>query len=87
MNDKRHKVRFTAEERDALLTHFALPDELRGDLRQSSLSNVVPIGADEADELREQAEELLLAEGFDQHYRPTAFGKILESLIDKLLIA
>jgi hypothetical protein len=86
VNDKRHKVRFTAEERDALLTHFALPGELRGDLRQS-LSSVVPIGVDEADELREQAEELLLAEGFDQHYRPTAFGKILESLIDKLLIA
>ena len=40
--------------------------------------------ADEAEELREQVSDALLLSGFDEEYRATSEGKILEILIDKL---
>jgi hypothetical protein len=38
----------------------------------------------EADDLRERVVDQLTVSGFDQDYEPTADGRILEDLIDKL---
>jgi hypothetical protein len=42
--------------------------------------------ADQFDELREKVSDVLLRVGFDEDYKPTSDGIILERLIDKLFV-
>ncbi len=44
------------------------------------------LSAEEADDLRDACGEQLQRVGFDQDYSPTKEGKLLEALIDKLLV-
>ena len=40
----------------------------------------------ECDALRESCADLLLRVGFDESYKPTPQGRLLEGLIDKLFV-
>jgi hypothetical protein len=58
---------------------------IRGVERQSPASAHLKLSRGMAEELREAFTEQLAKVGFDEAYRPTAEGKILEELIDSFL--
>jgi hypothetical protein len=80
------RVMLVREERDFLLLRCGLSSDLKSQLERRSVGNSVEawIDLDEAEELREELADILQTEGFDQQYRPTPHGQIIERLIDKL---
>lgn len=76
-------INISSEERNLLLAHpetqgqtGQILDEAGQELRGS---------VDQIDELRNACSDLLLRIGFDEEYRVTPDGALLEELIDKLL--
>ena len=88
MNQKKGNqvcIRLTRPERLLMLRRFALPDGLREQIQSESVRPVeVWMTADEADELREQAGELFQEVGIGPDEAPTADGRLLDELIDRL---
>lgn len=80
-------VELRSEECALMVARFEIPPELLKEL--SSYADdlvVIRITPDIAEDLREQAEELLPIIGFNEAYEATAEGEILESLIDKFFL-
>jgi hypothetical protein len=79
------RVLLNREERLLLLRRLNLSATLRSQLELDSTRPVEAwLNVDEADDLREQVQDLLQTEGFDENYEPTPLGRVLESLVDKL---
>lgn len=75
----------TREERLTILRELRPSTAVRTQLEaDSSRTREVWLTVDEANELREQAAESLQHSGFDSEYKPTALGRLLEQLMDKL---
>lgn len=78
-------IRLDREERLLLLESSELSAVLRQRLTTDSARPVdLWFSLDEADDLRELAQDMLQVHGFDEHYHPTPKGRALEQLIDKL---
>jgi hypothetical protein len=78
-------VRFTRSEQLLLLQRFVLPDEVREQIGQGDREVAeVWLTRDQADELRDQAGDLFQEVGLDARDEPTAIGRLLDDLIDKL---
>lgn len=81
------RVLLSREERTLLLWRAELPPTVRHQLESESPHAVeVWLTVDEADDLREQVQDILQVSGFDENYVPTPQGRVLESLVDKLFI-
>lgn len=76
-------INISSEERNLLLAH----PETEMQTRQILDEEEQELGgsADQLDELRNACSDLLLRIGFDEEYRVTSDGALLEELIDKLL--
>ena len=76
-------INISSEERNLLLAH----PETEGQTRQilDEEEQELRGSADQLDELRNACSDLLLRIGFDEEYRVTCDGTLLEELIDKLL--
>ncbi|GAB1342014.1 hypothetical protein [Gemmatimonas sp.] len=78
------RVQLTHEERTIMLQRLTVPPAVRDQLlSNNSQSREVWLSADDAEAVREAAQDLLDREGFDEDYRPTAIGRLMETLIDK----
>lgn len=78
------RVQLTHEERTIMLQRLTIPLAVREQLlRSSPHSSEVWLSADDAEAVREAAQDLLDRAGFDETYRPTAVGRLMERLIDK----
>ena len=64
-----------------LLKWLTMPETTREKLRQGT-----PLNAEETDHLRDLCGERLQTHGFGPSYEPTAEGKRLEELVDRLYI-
>lgn len=83
------KINLNNNEAEVLSTIFSNTEyEGRIELEKSSNSGSykLTIGEDDATELRELCSDILSKEGFDQDYKVTSKGEVLESLIDKLYV-
>ena len=81
----RLRITLTREERLTVLRELRPSADVRTQLElESSRPREIWITTDEADELREQAAEVLQRSGFDSEYKATALGRLLEQLMDKL---
>jgi hypothetical protein len=79
------RIMLTREERLTVLRELRPSAAVRAQLEpESSRLREVWITAQEADELRDQAAELLQRSGFDSEYKPTTLGRLLEQLMEKL---
>jgi hypothetical protein len=82
-----HRVRLTAHERELLLTRFTLSSTLHAALEHAKAdASDVCIEYEEAESLRDQAGDLFQEVGLDASMTATPQGKLLDSLIDKLLV-
>jgi plasmid maintenance system antidote protein VapI len=78
------RVIVTRDER-LMLQPMRLSDDVRLQLQKETPRSLeLWLSIDEADDLREQVQDALQVNGFDENYRLTAAGKVLESLVDKL---
>jgi hypothetical protein len=81
----RLRIMLTREERLTVLGELRPSAAVRTQLEtDSSRTLEVWMTVEEADALREQAAEILQRSGFDNEYKPTALGRLLEQLMDKL---
>lgn len=79
------RLRFSRDERLLLLSRFEVRPEARKQLDVSTSRPVeLWMTVEEADDLREAAQDLLQVEGFDADYAPTPLGRQLETIINKL---
>jgi len=74
-----NKIILTNEESNFLLMYDLIP-------KNNNTVLVITLTDEEADLLRDKCGELLQEIGFDINYNLTKEGKVLENLIDKLLI-
>lgn len=78
-------VRLTRSEQLLLLQQFVLSDEVRDQIGRGDREVAeVWLTSEQADDLREQAGDLFQEIGLDARDEPTAAGKVLNNLIDKL---
>jgi hypothetical protein len=87
---KRVLIRLTADERQLLLTKVRLPTPLRATVDSAQEAGGgwgFTLSQNEAVEIRDCCGDALAKIGFDQHYKPTEAGLLLESLIDKFFIS
>lgn len=78
-------VRLTRSEQVLLLERFVLTEDVRNQIGRADREVAeVWLTREEADDLREQAGELFQELGLNAHDEPTAPGKVLNKLIDKL---
>lgn len=82
---ERRRIMLTRLERLTMLKELRPSAAVRTQLEtDSSRTREVWMTVDEADELREQAAEVLQRSGFDKEYKPTALGRLVEQLMEKL---
>lgn len=84
------KIRLSHDELDYLQSKQLLPSTIRSRITSADTTSadyILEVSEDEADELRDLFGEQLQIEGFDQDYKPTKAGRILESLIDKFFVS
>lgn len=69
-----------------LLNVLPLEDDLRSAIESASVRLVDQLPSEHVDQLRDLCGERLQAAGFDSSYQPTAEGRLLETLVDKLFL-
>lgn len=85
MNSETHAVKLSAREFMYLKNTNFLPEELARIIDASEKGGegcVVHVTRESAEKLRASLTERLATVSFDQDYKPTAEGEILEDLID-----
>jgi hypothetical protein len=83
------KINLNKNEYKYICHQLSLPEELHKLIISSEKHGneyIIYIPLDQADKIRDFCTEKLDLIGFDEQYKPTAEGIILESLIDKFFI-
>lgn len=84
------RIKLNRDEVDYLLSKVFLPSIIRSRIlsaHSKPTDYILEVSEDEADELRDLCGEQLQVEGFDQDYKLTKAGHVLESLIDKFFVS
>jgi hypothetical protein len=79
-------IKLTREDIQFMFKELSMPEYLRTALEDVANNKKGGLSDEMADELRDLCAERLDTHGFDPEYSPTAVGKILENLIDKLYV-
>ena len=83
------QIELALQEHEYLIQALFVPNSIKKMLllgRNESNSYLIEISEDQADELRDLCSEQLDTTGFDDQYKLTKEGEILEALIDKLFV-